>query len=242
MRRTGECTFARCRASTCIPFKGSKAVPASPPLPLHPTVALSCSGRGRIARSREFLSPAERRSRSVRPRLRSDSAGIGTGLCLPSPLESCASLLTAASRKCSCARRAERLSVRSANPARWRGCSVHRWRPVPTAEGWNRAVIVVQSLRTSERKILVEGGADGRYVPTGHIVYAVGGTLFAVPFDLRRQEVTSRTDRDRRRGDARDRGRFRRRAFQLRRQRVARLPAGPGRTEFGTVRHRLHGP
>ena len=59
----------------------------------------------------------------------------------------------------------------------------------PTADGWNRALIVVQSLRTSERKVLVEGGADGRYVPTGHIVYAVGGTLFAVPFDVRRQEV-----------------------------------------------------
>jgi len=59
-----------------------------------------------------------------------------------------------------------------------------------TPDSWNRAVIVVQSLRTGERKTLVEAGADGRYVPTGHIVYAVGGTLFAVPFDLRRQEVT----------------------------------------------------
>ena len=59
----------------------------------------------------------------------------------------------------------------------------------PTTDGWNRAIIVVQSLRTGERKTLVEGGADGRYVPTGHLVYAVGGTLFAVPFDVRRQEV-----------------------------------------------------
>ncbi len=59
-----------------------------------------------------------------------------------------------------------------------------------TLDGWNRAVIVVQSLRTGERKTLVEAGADGRYVPTGHIVYAIGGTLFAVPFDLRRREVT----------------------------------------------------
>ena len=59
----------------------------------------------------------------------------------------------------------------------------------PAVESWNRAVIVVQSLKTGERKTLVEGGADGRYVPTGHIVYAVGGTLFDVPFDLRRLEV-----------------------------------------------------
>jgi eukaryotic-like serine/threonine-protein kinase len=59
----------------------------------------------------------------------------------------------------------------------------------PAVEAWNRAVIVVQSLKTSKRTTLVEGGADGRYVPTGHIVYAVGGTLFDVPFDLRRLEV-----------------------------------------------------
>jgi hypothetical protein len=27
-------------------------------------------------------------------------------------------------------------------------------------------------------------------VPTGHIVYALGNTLFAVPFDLKRQTIT----------------------------------------------------
>jgi serine/threonine-protein kinase len=59
-----------------------------------------------------------------------------------------------------------------------------------TPESWNRATIVAQSLKTGTRKTLVEAGADGRFVPTGHIVYAVGGTLFAVPFDARRQEVT----------------------------------------------------
>jgi serine/threonine-protein kinase len=59
------------------------------------------------------------------------------------------------------------------------------------ADRWNRAKIVVQSSGSSERKILVEGGSDARYLPTGHIVYAVGGVLVAVPFDLRRLEVTS---------------------------------------------------
>ena len=49
---------------------------------------------------------------------------------------------------------------------------------------WDDAQIVVQSLKTGERKTLVEGGSDARYVPTGHIVYASAGTLFAVPFDL----------------------------------------------------------
>ena len=59
-----------------------------------------------------------------------------------------------------------------------------------SAPAWDKAHIVVQSLRSGERKTLIEGGSDARYLPTGHLVYAVGGTLFAVPFDLRRLEVT----------------------------------------------------
>jgi serine/threonine-protein kinase len=59
-----------------------------------------------------------------------------------------------------------------------------------TPEGWDRAEIVVQSLKTSERKTLISGGSDGRYVPTGHLVYALGGVLFAVPFDLQSLAVT----------------------------------------------------
>jgi len=55
---------------------------------------------------------------------------------------------------------------------------------------WDKATIVVQSSRSGDRKTLIEGGSDARYLPTGHIVYALGGTVFAVPFDLRRLEVT----------------------------------------------------
>ena len=55
---------------------------------------------------------------------------------------------------------------------------------------WDDAQIVVQSLKTRVRKALIEGGTDARYVPTGHIVYMSGGTLFAVPFDLPKLEVT----------------------------------------------------
>ena len=58
-----------------------------------------------------------------------------------------------------------------------------------TQKGWDNARIVVQSLKTSERKTLVSGGSDGRYVPTGHLVYALGGVLFAVTFDLRNLAV-----------------------------------------------------
>jgi serine/threonine protein kinase/Tol biopolymer transport system component len=55
---------------------------------------------------------------------------------------------------------------------------------------WDKAKIVVQSLRTGERKTLIEGGSDARYLPTGHIVYARSGVLFAVPFDAERLQVT----------------------------------------------------
>jgi hypothetical protein len=37
-----------------------------------------------------------------------------------------------------------------------------------TADGWDKAQIVVRSLKTSERKTLVSGGSDGRYLPTEH--------------------------------------------------------------------------
>src|SRR5207245_2665953 len=43
---------------------------------------------------------------------------------------------------------------------------------------------------TGEQKVLVEGGADARYVPTGHLLYVREGTLLAVPFDPARLEVT----------------------------------------------------
>jgi serine/threonine protein kinase/Tol biopolymer transport system component len=56
---------------------------------------------------------------------------------------------------------------------------------------WDKAQIVVQTLASGERKTLIEGGSDGRYVPSGHIVYAFSGTLRAVAFDLQKLQVTS---------------------------------------------------
>ena len=55
---------------------------------------------------------------------------------------------------------------------------------------WDAAQIVVEQVATGERIVVVEGGSDARYLPTGHLVYAVGGTLLAAPFDLDRLEVT----------------------------------------------------
>ncbi|MEE8094154.1 MAG: protein kinase, partial [Gammaproteobacteria bacterium] len=50
-------------------------------------------------------------------------------------------------------------------------------------QGWDDARIVAQSLSTGERIVLVEGGSDARYLPPGHLVYALGDGLFAVAFD-----------------------------------------------------------
>ena len=55
---------------------------------------------------------------------------------------------------------------------------------------WETAKVVVVSPETGARKLLVEGGADARYVPTGHLVYADMGTLMGVRFDLDKLEVT----------------------------------------------------
>jgi serine/threonine-protein kinase len=52
------------------------------------------------------------------------------------------------------------------------------------------AQVALLNLVTGEQKVLVLGGSYPRYSPTGHIVYGIGGTLRAVPFDLARLEVT----------------------------------------------------
>ena len=57
---------------------------------------------------------------------------------------------------------------------------------------WDTADIVIFSRKTGVRKVLLHGGSDARYIPSGHIVYVVGNTLVAVPFDLKRQEVTGK--------------------------------------------------
>ena len=54
---------------------------------------------------------------------------------------------------------------------------------------WDQASIVIQSLRTNERKTLVEHATNGRYLPTGHLIFGRGGVLFGVPFDLTKQAI-----------------------------------------------------
>jgi len=53
-----------------------------------------------------------------------------------------------------------------------------------------RATIEVLSIKTGKRTVLISGGVFGFYVPTGHLLYAVGETIRAAPFDLSRLAVT----------------------------------------------------
>ena len=54
---------------------------------------------------------------------------------------------------------------------------------------WDAAQIVVQSLVTGERMVLLEDGRDARYAETGHLVYALNGVVFAQAFDRDARQV-----------------------------------------------------
>jgi eukaryotic-like serine/threonine-protein kinase len=58
------------------------------------------------------------------------------------------------------------------------------------ADRWEKAQIVVETLGTGARKTVLETGTDARYLPTGHLVYAMSGSLYAIGFDVNRLETT----------------------------------------------------
>ena len=53
----------------------------------------------------------------------------------------------------------------------------------------DRSRIELYSLDTGARKVIVDGGFHGRYVASGHLLFARSTTVFAVPFDLDRQDA-----------------------------------------------------
>jgi Tol biopolymer transport system component len=74
---------------------------------------------------------------------------------------------------------------------------LHRWpqflpgeKAVLFAVGGTNPRIAVQYLGTGRRNDLVSGGTSPRYAPSGHLIYAQGGTLMAAPFDPQRLRVT----------------------------------------------------
>jgi serine/threonine-protein kinase len=58
-----------------------------------------------------------------------------------------------------------------------------------TPDAWAQGEIVIQSLASGQRKVLVRGGYNAHYLPSGHLVYALRGTILAVPFDLKKMEL-----------------------------------------------------
>ncbi len=60
----------------------------------------------------------------------------------------------------------------------------------PNAINFTIGQVAVQSVGTGERRNLLQGGMTPRYAPTGHLVYAQGGSLMAVPFDPQRLATT----------------------------------------------------
>jgi serine/threonine-protein kinase len=55
--------------------------------------------------------------------------------------------------------------------------------PGLTLGGFEAARVVVQTIHGDDRTVVREGGSAARYLPTGHLVYAQGTELFAIPFD-----------------------------------------------------------
>ena len=99
-------------------------------------------------------------------------------------------------------REGRRRGARPADAAgRSRPCC-SRSRPAPPPIGGTRRRSSTQSLRSGERKTLIDGGSDARYVPTGHLVYALGGVVFAVPIRPSPPGGDRRTRADRRRRQA----------------------------------------
>ena len=60
----------------------------------------------------------------------------------------------------------------------------------PIGQYMANPAIVAQPLPSGQRETLIEKGSFPKYLPTGHIVYVQGGSLYAVSFDAEKLEVT----------------------------------------------------
>jgi serine/threonine-protein kinase len=59
-----------------------------------------------------------------------------------------------------------------------------------TGRDWSTSNVVLLLVESGEQRVIIKGGADARYVDTGHLVHVNAGTLMAVPFDLRSQQIS----------------------------------------------------
>jgi serine/threonine-protein kinase len=60
---------------------------------------------------------------------------------------------------------------------------------VKGSEGGEADEVVVQSLVTGARRVILQGASRARYLASGHLVYAQGPDLLAAPFDLERLAI-----------------------------------------------------
>lgn len=54
----------------------------------------------------------------------------------------------------------------------------------PTATSYDDAKILGVDLSTGEQRLIVEGGSQAEYLPSGHLIFIRDGSLFAAPFDI----------------------------------------------------------
>jgi serine/threonine-protein kinase len=83
-----------------------------------------------------------------------------------------------------------------------RGEASHRWPEVLPGGAWvvftvagqdesfDDARIELVSLETGERRLVLKGGTHSHYLPSGHLLYARRGQLYATRFDLERREAS----------------------------------------------------
>jgi eukaryotic-like serine/threonine-protein kinase len=76
------------------------------------------------------------------------------------------------------------VSATHAEESRWDSSATHA-----EESRWDSAQVVVQNIQSGTRKVVIPAGSDAHYVSTGHITYAVGSTVYAVPFDLKKLQV-----------------------------------------------------
>jgi serine/threonine-protein kinase len=59
-----------------------------------------------------------------------------------------------------------------------------------TVGSGDKANVVAQKPGSTDRKVIVEGGSDARYLPIGQLVYAQAGSVLSVPFDAGKLDRT----------------------------------------------------
>jgi serine/threonine-protein kinase len=61
--------------------------------------------------------------------------------------------------------------------------------PLSLAE-WETARVEIMTFASAERQVVLKAAEDGRYLPTGHLLYARGDTVEAMRFDLASRRTT----------------------------------------------------